>query len=84
MVEKRVKNSGKAPPFRAMPERNRFFLYEVFPYLSYQKPMFFWKFSKEEKGGVNLALSRAFWKIPKNHPLTIPLGLHGLSELFDH
>ena len=26
MVEKRVKNSGKVPPpFRAMPERNRFF-----------------------------------------------------------
>ena len=32
MVEKRVKNSGKAPPpFRAMPERNRFFLCDVFP-----------------------------------------------------
>ena len=34
MVEKRVKKFGQAlpPPFRAMPERNRFFLWEVFPY----------------------------------------------------
>ena len=33
--KKGKKNSGKAlppSPFRAMPERNRFFLWEVFPY----------------------------------------------------
>ena len=33
--KKGSKNSGKAlptPPFRTMPERNRFFLWEVFPY----------------------------------------------------
>ena len=36
MVEKRVKKFGQGPPaptFRAMPERNRFFLWEVFPYI---------------------------------------------------
>ena len=33
MVEKRVKKFGQGPPpFRAMPERNRFILCEVFPY----------------------------------------------------
>ena len=36
MVEKRVKKIRARPstpsPFRAMPERNRFILYEVFPY----------------------------------------------------
>ena len=34
MVEKRVKKFGQGPPpppFRAMPERNRFLLWEVFP-----------------------------------------------------
>ena len=33
MVEKRVKKFGQGPPppFRAMPERNRFFLCEVVP-----------------------------------------------------
>ena len=37
MVEKRVKKLGQGPPpFRAMPERNRFFLWEVFPYPSPQ------------------------------------------------
>ena len=33
--KKGYKKSGKAPsPFRAMPERNRFLLWEVFPYIT--------------------------------------------------
>ena len=41
MVEKRVNKFGQGPPpppFRAMPERNRFILFEVFPYDCRNRP----------------------------------------------
>ena len=32
----KIRARPSPPPFRAMPERNRFFLWEVFPYLHYR------------------------------------------------
>ena len=33
---KKIRARPSPPPFRAMPERNRFFLWEVFPYTIWQ------------------------------------------------